>query len=78
MTQKCYPLPVCTNSFHPYRFSGYYNAKASVNYSECHAIVQKVVSKYKVDKPLELLQHDIVAFSYYFDRATEVGLVGEC
>ncbi|XP_018901655.1 ectonucleoside triphosphate diphosphohydrolase 5 isoform X2 [Bemisia tabaci] len=58
-----------------YLVSGYYNAKASVNYSECHAIVQKVVSKYKVDKPLELLQHDIVAFSYYFDRATEVGLV---
>ena len=30
-----------------------------------------------VDSPTELGQRDIVAFSYFFDRALEAGLVGD-
>ncbi|XP_076236069.1 nucleoside diphosphate phosphatase ENTPD5 isoform X2 [Calliopsis andreniformis] len=45
-----------------------------VNFSECLKIIEKYVGKIKV-KPEGLKDHEIYAFSYYFDRATEVGLV---
>ncbi|XP_003490259.1 ectonucleoside triphosphate diphosphohydrolase 5 isoform X1 [Bombus impatiens] len=45
-----------------------------VNFPECSKIIEKYVSKIK-NKPEGLKDHEIYAFSYYFDRATEVGLV---
>ncbi|CAK9803176.1 Nucleoside diphosphate phosphatase ENTPD5 [Anthophora quadrimaculata] len=45
-----------------------------VNFSECLKIIEKYVSKIKT-KPEGLKYHEIHAFSYYFERATEVGLI---
>lgn len=45
-----------------------------VNFSECLKIIEKYVGKIK-NKPEGLKDHEIYAFSYYFDRATEVSLV---
>ncbi|XP_063229353.1 ectonucleoside triphosphate diphosphohydrolase 5 isoform X2 [Bacillus rossius redtenbacheri] len=45
-----------------------------VRFTECVNIIQKYV-KGKVDKPAELNSREINAFSYYFDRATEFGLI---
>jgi hypothetical protein len=47
-----------------------------VNFTHCETLVKSYVA-HKVYKPKELVQHEINAFSYYFDRATEVGLIGE-
>ncbi|CAK9827919.1 Nucleoside diphosphate phosphatase ENTPD5 [Anthophora retusa] len=45
-----------------------------VNFSECLKIIEKYVGKIKT-KPEGLKYHEIHAFSYYFERATEVGLI---
>ncbi|XP_076299140.1 ectonucleoside triphosphate diphosphohydrolase NTPase isoform X2 [Lasioglossum baleicum] len=45
-----------------------------VNFPECLKIIEKYVNGMK-NKPEGLKDHKIYAFSYYFDRATEVGLV---
>lgn len=45
-----------------------------VIFEECLKIVGSYVNK-KVDKPKELNQKTIGAFSYYYDRATEYGLI---
>ncbi|XP_076684363.1 ectonucleoside triphosphate diphosphohydrolase NTPase isoform X1 [Andrena cerasifolii] len=45
-----------------------------VNFKECLRIIEKYVGRIK-NKPEGLKDHEIYAFSYYFDRATEVGLV---
>ncbi|XP_078042483.1 ectonucleoside triphosphate diphosphohydrolase NTPase isoform X1 [Augochlora pura] len=45
-----------------------------VNFQTCLKIIEKYVSGIK-NKPEGLKDHEIYAFSYYFDRATEVGLV---
>jgi hypothetical protein len=47
-----------------------------VKFEECLKIVSSYVNK-KVDKPKELNQKTISAFSYYYDRATEYGLIGK-
>lgn len=47
-----------------------------VIFEECLKIVSSYVNK-KVDKPKELNQKTIGAFSYYYDRATEYGLIGK-
>lgn len=39
-------------------------------------MVKKEISKYKVDKPKEIFEHEIVAFSYFFDRAVDAGMIG--
>nr|CAD7590673.1 unnamed protein product [Timema genevievae] len=45
-----------------------------VRFTECTKIVKQYVGT-KVDKPAELNLKEINAFSYYFDRATEYGLI---
>ncbi|XP_021913733.1 ectonucleoside triphosphate diphosphohydrolase 5 isoform X1 [Zootermopsis nevadensis] len=45
-----------------------------VKFEECLKIISAYVNK-KVDKPKELNQKTISAFSYYYDRATEYGLI---
>lgn len=48
-----------------------------VKFEECLKIISTYVNK-RVDKPKELNQKTISAFSYYYDRATEYGLIGKC
>ncbi|XP_076632477.1 ectonucleoside triphosphate diphosphohydrolase NTPase isoform X2 [Colletes latitarsis] len=55
-------------------FAGGEADRPIVNFSECLKIVEKYVGGIK-NKPVGLKDHEIFAFSYYFDRATEVGLV---
>ncbi|KAF4525598.1 hypothetical protein B566_EDAN015536, partial [Ephemera danica] len=45
-----------------------------VNFTECEITVKSYVA-HKVYKPKDLVHREINAFSYYFDRATEVGLI---
>ncbi|XP_043252062.1 ectonucleoside triphosphate diphosphohydrolase 5 isoform X2 [Colletes gigas] len=56
-------------------FAGGEADRPIVNFSECLKIVEKYVGRIKKNKPVGLKDHEIFAFSYYFDRATEVGLV---
>lgn len=64
-----------------YIFSGQENSKQVgdepvVNFDECiNSIKQKVLPLVN-PKPITLKQSSIAAFSYYFDRAIETGLVG--
>lgn len=46
-----------------------------VNFRKCSDIISKYVRS-KAEPPPELVSKSIFAFSYYFDRATEVGLIG--
>jgi hypothetical protein len=48
-----------------------------VKFEKCLKIISNYVNS-KVDKPNELNQKTISAFSYYYDRATEYGLIGKC
>ncbi|CAB3374950.1 Hypothetical predicted protein [Cloeon dipterum] len=47
-----------------------------VNFTQCLSTVQDYVA-HKVYKPKGLSRREINAFSYYFDRAAEVGLIDE-
>lgn len=47
-----------------------------VSFEKCGEIVARYVSS-KVKAPAELTTKRIYTFSYYFDRATDVGLIGE-
>lgn len=47
-----------------------------VSFEKCSQIVSQYVNS-KAKAPAELTTKYIHAFSYYFDRATEVGLIGE-
>ncbi|XP_034190450.1 nucleoside diphosphate phosphatase ENTPD5 isoform X2 [Osmia lignaria lignaria] len=55
-------------------FAGGEEDRPIVNFPECLKIIEKYVGRIK-NKPEGLKDHEIYAFSYYFDRATEVGLV---
>ncbi|XP_055595951.1 ectonucleoside triphosphate diphosphohydrolase 5 isoform X2 [Uranotaenia lowii] len=46
-----------------------------VDYEQCAALVRKKVLPTLKPKPVTLKQHEISAFSYFFDRAIETGLV---
>lgn len=47
-----------------------------VNFTICSQLIKNYVA-HKVDRPAELNNKEINAFSYYFDRATEFGLIGK-
>lgn len=55
-------------------FAGGEDDRPIVKFSACLKIIEKYVGKIQ-NKPVGLKDHDIYAFSYYFERATEVGLV---
>ncbi|XP_003707532.1 ectonucleoside triphosphate diphosphohydrolase 5 isoform X2 [Megachile rotundata] len=55
-------------------FAGGEEDRPIVNFSECLKNIEKYVGRIK-NKPIGLKDHEIYAFSYYFDRATEVALV---
>uniref|UniRef100_A0A1B6DXP7 nucleoside diphosphate phosphatase n=1 Tax=Clastoptera arizonana TaxID=38151 RepID=A0A1B6DXP7_9HEMI len=46
-----------------------------VRIKECSAIITDYIRDQNVLKPTELLDYDISAFSYFYDRAIEVGLI---
>lgn len=54
-------------------FAGGDENKPIVRFSECSKIIEKYVNTL-TDKPIGLKDHEIYAFSYYFERATEVRL----
>lgn len=63
-----------------YYISGKENSKTTaenpeVDYELCSSIVRKMVLPTLNPKPVTLKQHEISAFSYFFDRAIETGLV---
>lgn len=47
-----------------------------VSFQDCSATIAAYVNS-KAKSPYELTTKHIFAFSYYFDRATEAGLIGE-
>lgn len=49
----------------------------NANAEKCYQIIKSIVEEENVDKPPEIFRHEIVAFSYFFDRASEFGIVGE-
>lgn len=55
-------------------FAGAVEDRPIVNFTECRKIVDNYVNTI-VDKPLGLNKHEIYAFSYYFERATEVIII---
>lgn len=55
-------------------FAGGDENRPIVRFSECLKIIEKYVDTIK-NKPIGLNNHEIYAFSYYFDRATEVALI---
>jgi len=46
-------------------------------FETCRTLVDSVIHAKSIHSPAELEQRSIVAFSYFFDRAVEAGLVGE-
>ncbi|XP_014480652.1 PREDICTED: ectonucleoside triphosphate diphosphohydrolase 5 isoform X2 [Dinoponera quadriceps] len=55
-------------------FAGGDENKPVVRFSECLKIIEKYVGTL-ADKPIGLKDHEVYAFSYYFERATEVALI---
>ncbi|XP_050524735.1 ectonucleoside triphosphate diphosphohydrolase 5 [Daktulosphaira vitifoliae] len=53
------------------------NNEPAINYNICKSIVEGVVKSIYTDKPKDLLNQKIIAFSYFYDRAQDAGLVGE-
>lgn len=48
-----------------------------IDFVKCSDIIKKIIDKSGVHKPADINNHDIVAFSYFFDRAAQNGLVGK-
>lgn len=57
-------------------FSGAVSNGPSVDYQLCKSIIEAVVKTVYTDKPRDLHKQKIVAFSYFYDRAQDAGLVG--
>ncbi|XP_011708265.1 PREDICTED: ectonucleoside triphosphate diphosphohydrolase 5 isoform X4 [Wasmannia auropunctata] len=55
-------------------FAGGDENKPIVRFAECLKIIEKYVGSL-TEKPMGLKDHEVYAFSYYFDRATEVALI---
>lgn len=48
-----------------------------VDFDKCVKLIKKITMRLVVPKPITLNQNQISAFSYFFERAIETGLVGE-
>lgn len=53
------------------------NGKAEVDFEECLKIVRQKTLPLVQPKPISLNEQTMAAFSYYFERAIETGLVGK-
>lgn len=64
-----------------YLISGKENPKATakpeVDFDICYNKIKKYVIPLVNPKPIALQKHQIAAFSYYYDRAIETGLLGK-
>lgn len=58
-----------------YSVSGYSKSSENEVYEKCSKIAEAVVERKNVNKPPELFEHQIIAFSYFFERAAESGLI---
>ncbi|XP_055917344.1 nucleoside diphosphate phosphatase ENTPD5 isoform X1 [Eupeodes corollae] len=63
-----------------YKISGKENSKSTlenpvVDFEDCLELVKSQVMPLIKPKPFTLKQHTVAAFSYYFERATESGLI---
>lgn len=47
-----------------------------VDINLCQKKIRKVITPLLKPKPIKLSDHPIAAFSYYFERAAETGLIG--
>ena len=65
------PMNGATQIFKTQNFGGGEENRPIVRFKECLSLVNKYTDTIK-NKPLGLNKHEIYAFSYYFDRATEV------
>lgn len=63
-----------TKVFKSENYAGGNDNRPIVRFKECLELVQKHIDTIE-NKPLGLNKHEIYAFSYYFDRATETGLI---
>lgn len=66
-----------------YQLSGQSNTKSTkedpvVDFEACVELVKQKTMDLVQPKPITLNQNQITAFSYFFERAIETGLVGEC
>lgn len=75
----CKFLIICKYIF--VHFSGKANSKSTkenpvVDFEACVALVKQKTLSLVNPKPITLNQNQIAAFSYFFERAIETGLVG--
>ena len=59
-----------SNAGHDYEITG-----IGGGYAACLAVASSAVNKNNIDKPKEIGDGDIFAFSYFFDKAVDAGLI---
>lgn len=59
-----------SNAKHDYEITG-----SEGGYQACLGMASSAVNKNNIDKPKEIINGEIFAFSYFFDRASEAGLI---
>jgi len=76
MTQAesaCFPAGssrTWSNAKHDYTITG-----SEQSFDQCFAQAQQALAKFNIDKPSEITNGDIFAFSYFFDKAVQSGLI---
>ena len=53
------------------------SAGVDATYKKCLEVVRNVVNASEVHRPAELRQHNVAAFSYFYDRAIDAGILPE-
>merc|ERR1711971_594344 len=75
MTQAesaCFPAGssrTWSNAKHDYTITG-----SEQSFDQCFAQAQQALAKFNIDKPSEITNGDIFAFSHFFDKAVQSGL----
>lgn len=76
ITSPCFPVGY--NDV--WKFGGkQFNIKGTdeCSFESCRDLVKKVIAMKHIDRPEQVKQAKIFAFSYFFDRATDLGLIDE-
>ena len=73
-----YYLSLVMNNFWPYFSYARNTENGASRFESCYASVHKVIKSYQMDSMTELTATAFYALSYYFDKARDVKLVGEC
>ena len=77
VTSPCFSSSFSTtweNARSTYEISG---AEPGKDFSSCYEKAKNAIASQNVHKPAEIANQPFYAFSYYFDRAVEVGLITE-